>query len=130
MANGNGELKAHLKNVLQNHTGRTNAIPRRELRVVLGQRDDNNGKIVIVEPNDRAVRIMINELRHEGMPILSSVSGKNGGYYLPADRQELDEGLRVMRSYLIEFARDMRDVKIAGRQLLEKPAPPVQERLI
>ena len=114
----NGDLKAHMKSVLQHHVGKLNAIPRRDLQTIL------------FNMNDRAMRQLEKELVHEGLPVLFSTNRKNGGYYLPASRAELAEGLKRYQSYIIELCRDYRDVKLAGRRLLEKPVPPMQERLL
>lgn len=114
----NGKIKEQLKLIIASHRGLTNAIPRRELRAILNDIDD------------RKMRNLIKELRREGLPVLSSVSGQNGGYYLPASKPELRTGLKTMQSYIIELCKDYRDVKLAGNILLEKPVPPVQERLI
>lgn len=114
----NGKVKEQLKLILSSHRGLTNALPRRELRVILNDIDD------------RKMRNLIKELRREGLPVLSSVSGQNGGYYLPASKPELRTGLKTMQSYIIELCKDYRDIKKAGNILLEKPQPPVQERLM
>ena len=98
-------MKDQLKHILESHQGRQSAITRRELRRLL--------ELDIRE--DRALRLTIAELRREGFPILSSSSA---GYYLPANRKELEDCLAEFRSRLIEDALVRRDLKIHGSQYL------------
>lgn len=104
-------IKLRLKAVLSNHEGKGNAITRRELRQVLGYNDD------------RQMRIMIRELIAEGLPVISTTSG----YYIPLNQQEQNEGIAFLRSYLIEDAKRIKDLKRAGALWF---TPGIQRRMI
>lgn len=112
----NNDIKPQLKAIFQNHIGRTNAITRRELRVLLN------------DINDRKMRLLKTALIREGLPVLSATDNP-AGYYMPASRQELQIGLKTLQSYIIELCKDYRDLKKYGGIWLERPQPVKQERL-
>jgi len=68
----NNNIKPRLKGMLQSHQGRARAITRREIKNTLGYQ------------NDRKLRLIIAELRSEGLPILFSTQ-KPAGYFVPAN---------------------------------------------
>lgn len=72
--------------VLSFHVGRPNAIARHALVEELARLGFNYRK------DDRAVRAMINQLRKAGH-LICSYGGRDGGYFLPADWNELNEYL-------------------------------------
>jgi len=114
MSNG---IKPQLKHILEHHRGRSSAITRHDLRLLLN------------DIPDRRLRLIKNELVREGVPILSATK-EPAGYYVPATHEELRTGLKTLQSYIIELCRDYRDIKKSGRIFLEKPAPPIQDRLL
>ena len=67
--------------------GKRNAISRRELMRLSGI------------DNERRLREDIAKRRSEGQIICSSFNGKNGGYYLPENRQEIEEFLLSMEKH-------------------------------
>lgn len=81
-------------------TGTQNAITRTELTELTGL-------------TDRAARLAIKRLRQSGNVICSSPHGK--GYFKPADRAETAAYIKTMRSYAIEFFKDIK----AAKQLLK-----------
>jgi hypothetical protein len=95
-----GQLEAELPTTLpdlvmatlQSHVGRDNAIRRRDLLLQLGPHMSQIG----VPPGrmDRNLRLAIRALRKRGCPICST-GGSKGGYFLAADRSELDQYLVV-----------------------------------
>lgn len=105
------ELKDRMKAILLYHQGKPNAIKRDELRVKLNL----NGSF------DREMRKCKRQLIAEGVPVLSGPSG----YYLPASVNELKAGIEYARSYLIDEALCIRDLKVKGMRWL----PPEQGRL-
>lgn len=104
-------LKLRLRAVLERHEGRAQAITRAELRALL----DN--------PPDRKMRQLIRDLIGEGLPVIATTQG----YFIASSYQELREGMLFIRSYLIEDARRLRDLKVLGAQYL---AGQVQRRLL
>ncbi len=109
----NSNTKNALKLILQNHEGRANAITRRELRELLNYHDD------------RQLRLMIRELIAEGLPVISCTE-QPAGYYLPLTWDELKIGQLTIKSYLIEEAKRLRDLKRAGALWL---TPGIQREL-
>ena len=97
----NNDIKPRLKAILSSHQGRDRAITRRELRDTLGYQ------------NDRQLRLIIAELRSEGLPVLSATN-KPAGYYVPATWNELREGLDLFRSYIIDLCVQRARIKKAG----------------
>ena len=104
------DLKAQLKSILLRHEGQTQAIKSKELCFLLGI-------------PDRQVRLIIRELRFDGVPVLSS----GEGYYMPGNWNELRECLASMRGRLIQDALTRRDIKVYGERYL---TPAEQGRLI
>lgn len=113
--NNNG-LKSQIKTILEHHRGRRQSITRRELRRIL-ELDDMQ---------DRKLRLIVAELRHEGLPILFATS-KPAGYYLPESLAELNEGMDKMRSYIIDECIVLRDFKVFGSQYISRE---VQGKLV
>jgi len=110
----NGNLKSHLKSILERHEGKARAIPGRELASMVGHRDD------------RSVRMAIRELISDGLPVASSTESPPG-YFIVANRQEAEQYALSIRSRLIEDAIRRRDFRRAADQHL---TPAVQRRLI
>jgi hypothetical protein len=100
-------LKRQLQATLERHQGRRNAITRRELRQILE----------IPNSQDRQLRLLIADLRHEGIPILMNTQPP-AGYYLPESLVELKEGMNNMRQYIIQECLILRDLKVKGNQYL------------
>ena len=94
-------IKSRLKSFLQSHQGRARAITRREIKNTLGYQ------------NDRKLRLIIAELRQEGVPILFATF-KPAGYYVPATWDELHAGLDSFRSYIIDLCVQRAKIKKAG----------------
>lgn len=65
--------------------------------------------------SERKIRKTIESLRHEKYPILSSAT-QPFGYYLPGNQQEVDECLKMMRSYIIELCKIRRDIKLGAKE--------------
>lgn len=101
------DLKQRLLALMDRHSGKANAITRRELRRILGVPDND----------DRQFRLLIEELRLQGVPILSSAN-KPAGYYLPENLAELQTGIVQMRSYVISLCKIMRAFRIHGHRYL------------
>lgn len=97
----NNDIKLRLKGILSNRQGRARAITRRELRDYLGYQ------------NDRKLRLIIAELRSEGIPILFATN-KPAGYYVPATWEELRTGLDSFRSYIVDLCVQRARIKKAG----------------
>ena len=103
------KLKAQLESILLRHEGQASAIKSKELCFLLGL-------------PDRQVRLLIRELRKDGLPVLSS----GEGYFMPSNWDELRECLASMRGRLIADALTRRDIKIYGERYL---TPAEQGRL-
>jgi len=97
----NNDIKPRLKGILSNRQGRARAITRREIKNILGYQ------------NDRKLRLIIAELRQEGMPILFATQ-KPAGYYIPDNWGELKAGLDSFRSYIIDLCVQRAKIKKAG----------------
>lgn len=106
--------KEELKRLLELHDSRFLAIPRREIKRILGYQ------------NGRKLRLIIHELRTEGLPVMFSTDNPMG-YWLPGNRAELDEGLRKWVSYLKELGKDYRMTRLAGERWL---LPATQRNLL
>ena len=97
----NNDIKPRLKGILSRHQGRARAITRREIKNTLGYQ------------NDRKLRLIIAELRQEGLPVLFATQ-KPAGYYVPATWQELHDGLDSFKSYIIDLCVQRAKIKKAG----------------
>lgn len=97
----NNNIKPRLKNILSSHQGRARAITRREIKNTLGYQ------------NDRKLRLIIAELRSEGLPVLFATN-KPAGYYVPATWDELRAGLDSFKSYIIDLCVQRARIKKAG----------------
>lgn len=102
-------IKPRLKSLLEYHRGREKAILRREIRRILG----------INIKDDRQLRLIIGELRREGLPVLF-ITKRPAGYYVADNPQELKDGIEALRSYIIDECRTLRDLKIYGSRYLAK----------
>ena len=98
------QIKSDIQFIMYGHIGRENAIKRHDLLDTLG----------LPHRADRGIRLMIAELRHSGFPILFATSEPDG-YYLPKNLAELEEGLKKLRSYIIDECIVLRDLKVKGR---------------
>lgn len=94
-------IKPQLKAILQSRQGRGRAITRREIKDQLGYK------------NDRKLRLIIAELRQEGLPVLFATN-KPAGYYVPKTFNELKEGLDSFKSYIIDLCIQRAKIKKAG----------------
>ena len=101
----NNDIKPRLKGILSNRQGRSRAITRRELRDTLGYQ------------NDRKLRLIIAELRAEGLPILFATN-KPAGYFIPGTWDELRDGLDSFKSYIIDLCVQRAKIKKAGERSL------------
>jgi len=97
----NNDIKSRLKGILSNHQGRARAITRREIKNTLGYQ------------NDRKLRLIIAEIRSEGLPVLFATN-KPAGYYVPATWGELHAGLDSFKSYIIDLCVQRAKIKKAG----------------
>ncbi len=97
----NNDIKPRLKGILSSHQGRARAITRREIKNILGYQDD------------RKLRLIIAEIRAEGLPVLFATN-KPAGYYVPATWDELRAGLDSFRSYIIDLCVQRARIKKAG----------------
>jgi hypothetical protein len=90
------------------HVGRDNAVSRQELTKsvhLMGYRVD-----------ERAVRLVINQLRKQGVPICAT-GGHQGGYWMAADWQELEEFLdREHRARIKDLSEQVTALTRAGRE--------------
>lgn len=100
-------MKDRLKSILERHHGRHSAITRRELRRIL--------ELDIKE--DRQLRLLIAELRSEGVPVMFATDSP-AGYYMPESLAELRQGMDKMRSYIINECLTLRDYKVYGSRYL------------
>ena len=66
----------------------------------------------------REMRQVIKEMRHDGKLIGLSVR-KPRGYYLIQTSEELLECMSTLKGYCVEAAIARRDLKIAGKKLLD-----------
>ena len=114
--NNSNDIKPRLKAVLERHLGRNSAITRRELREVLG----------IPLNYDRKLRLILTELRAEGLPVLFATD-RPAGYYIPTNWEELHRGLEGYRSYIKDLCIQRAYVKKAGGVYLE---PAGQRKLL
>ena len=97
-------IKSRLKSLLEYHRGRDKVILRRELRRIL--------EIDIKE--DRQLRLLIGELRREGLPVLFTTK-KPQGYYVANNLQELKDGMDNLRSYIIDECQTLRNMRLYGK---------------
>lgn len=100
-------LKPRIQRIIERHQGRHRAIGRRELLAALE----------LTPKQDRKVRLIIGELRHEGFPVLFATDSP-AGYYLPESLNELKTGMDKLRSYIIDECIVLRDLKVRGTQYL------------
>jgi len=100
-------LKPRLQNIMERHSGRQQTITRRDLRQVL--------ELDIKQ--DRKLRLVISELRRGGFQIMFATE-KPAGYYLPSNLAELNEGKRIMKSYVIDLCITMAAFKTKGAQYI------------
>lgn len=104
----NAELKEAILSQLS--FGKDAAITGKTLAICIG--------IGTSETQLRRMRRMISELRHERELIGLSVN-KPFGYYLIQSKEELRECMSILKGYCVEAAIARRDLKLAGRALLE-----------
>lgn len=69
--------------------------------------------------DDREMRIAIKELRHERHLIGLSLK-KPTGYFIIETVEELLNCMKTLRNYCVEAALTRRDLKVAGKDLLEE----------
>lgn len=121
-----GLVRATLS-VLRFHTGKANAISKPNLLADLRRLGFTGG--LTYATAERQVRAAIQELRKAGHLVCSS-SG-DGGYYLAADWQELDEFLEVeFRSKIIDMSQTARALEAAAPEKLgRRPSPQGQGSL-
>ena len=86
------------------HTGRSKAIPGRVLAHRLGFK------------TDRQIRLAIRELVEDGIPVIGR-SAKPRGYYIADNIAEIQAQREVLKGYIIELAKHMRDLKYTIRTL-------------
>jgi hypothetical protein len=104
--------------VLAFHTGRKLAISRVDLVKVIAQ----HGFPV----HERALRACINLLRKNGQPICST-GGDDGGYWLAANWDELNEYLeREIHSRAMDLLEQEQALKASGEKLWGKFSPEKQ----
>ena len=101
----NNDIKPRLKGILSSHQGRARAITRREIKNTLGYQ------------HDRKLRLIIAELRTEGLPVLFATN-KPAGYFVPGTWDELRDGLDSFRSYIIDLCVQRAKIKKAGERTL------------
>ncbi len=102
------EQKNKVSNYLRLHAfGRTNAIGKRALSF--------NTAV-----SERNIRLIVNELIDEGMPVCSAVH-KPCGYYLPATREEAQEAINTLKSYAREIEDRTRRLEQNVRQMKVEP---------
>ena len=98
-------IKRRMVDILEKHRGRSNAIRR---KVLFEKLIPDAG--FSIHTMDRPLRELKRELIADGIPVLFCTSNP-GGYYLPSNHQELNDGINKTRAYLIEEARTLRDLK-------------------
>mgnify|MGYP001203862795 CR=1 FL=1 len=104
------DLRTELHNILLRHEGPERAITGRELAGMFGFK------------SDRIIRLAIRELRRN-TPILSD----GNGFFMPTNRDQVNQCLASLRSRLIEDAKTRRDIKVAASLYF---TPAEQGRLI
>lgn len=95
-------------------TGKENALPGREIRRILGLKDQ------------RDVTSLIERERRGGVPICASCDGKNPGYYLPASSVELQDYTRSLQGRIREVSATLNAMEVAlynwtGQQRFDMP---------
>ena len=99
--------KAQLKLILEKREGRSRAITSRELSFLTGQ-------------PDRKIRILIEKLISEGLPVISATE-RPAGYFIPTSLDEAKQYTQSLRSRAVEiFLRRKRVIKNTALYL--KPA--------
>ena len=96
--------KEHIWNIIKERIGASNAINQYEIADKCIYWRKNGFGIT-----ERAVRIIIRELRKEGYPILSTPH-KPGGYFIPSSYVEAKDWLRWMRKKAIKELAIIRPV--------------------
>lgn len=91
----------------QLNTGRAKAVPGKLLAKRLGERDT------------RQIRLTIQELREEGIPIIGSPSPPYG-YYIAETAEECTENLKQIRSYGVMLFRHYKYLKRAALKKFSK----------
>lgn len=89
--------------------GRSKAITGKELAMMLQ------------EPNDRRIRMVIRDLIHDGIPIASAVSGSPKGYFIVETEAESKEYVAVMTARINEDAQRLRDFQTAAKLTGARP---------
>lgn len=106
-----GGLEREVRRILEFHTGRENAISRGRFLADLA--------LMGMEIDERELRVCINQLRKSGTAgsWICSTGGENGGYWMAASQEELEEFLQR------EFdarAMDLHEQSSAMRKAAEK----------
>lgn len=109
----NSELKTRLEAILTNRFGRHSAITSREL------------SSITLQP-DRAIRLAIEDLIRDGLPIVSATEHP-AGYFIPSSIEEAREYTQSLRSRAVQIFLRRKKV-IRNTALYLKPAN--QGRLI
>jgi hypothetical protein len=99
--------KQQLKSILERHEGREMAISSRELSRLMGE-------------EDRAIRLTIEDLIEEGLPVVSTTESP-AGYFIPLSLDEAKEYTRSLRSRAVRIFLRSRKVK-QNASLYLKPA--------
>ncbi|KKN27691.1 hypothetical protein LCGC14_0861670 [marine sediment metagenome] len=99
-------------------TAIVSALPYGKERAIIGKVLANLIGIRATETELRGMRRAIKELRHDRVLIGLSVH-KPFGYYLIQNVDELKECMATLKGYCVEAAYARRDLKLAGRALLE-----------
>lgn len=65
----------------------------------------------------RSVQVMVNALRRDGFPVLSSSDTKCAGYFLSYNEQEIDEFIATMKHRQFEIGQTIQAVEIAKARI-------------
>lgn len=98
--------KRTVERIMQYHIGRKNTITRKEILDLMFLKP--------TDANQRQLRLVMAELRHDGFPLLFATETPSG-FYLPSNLSELEEGLNKVRSYIKTECIALRDLKVKGR---------------
>lgn len=101
-------MKTQLLNILRQHQGRQNPITGKEIAALLGQNDD------------RKIRLLIEELIEEGIPIVGATQYPMG-YFIAVTVQEVKDCTESLKSRGIQiFIRRQKLLKNISKIVKEK----------
>lgn len=124
MAAGLSGLQHVVLEVLVEAVGRENAMPRDQL-VRLVRRHPEHRTV-----SERLVRLAIHELRTSGKALICSTGGINGGYWIAANREEVEEFIaREIEPRAMGLLETKKVMLVTARMRFEQSSPIRQHEL-